>query len=168
MGLTRSQAKAAFNHVLDNVFDRDDIAPLRQALKAQTVEDICSLCSMHDCDIDDLVYNKSDTETNVPVKWFERKLVKIFISYVGYARSNGNDLSDNNEWGAITREDFDKYRTSPAYNSLMRQSSDTTPTATTAPGSTEAVTPVASRNPAELFRRGIKRDSTLFPTLKDE
>ena len=65
---------------------------------------------MENDDLNNLVYNKSDTEANVPVDKVDKNLLRAFIHYVSYARANGNPLLDSNAWGAITQEDFDGYR----------------------------------------------------------
>jgi hypothetical protein len=58
-------------------------------------------------------------------------------------------------------EDFDEFRINPAF---IAKNVDT-PTA-----STPTVKPSSSNSfsPADIFRRGIKRDPTLFSVLKDE
>jgi hypothetical protein len=110
MVLTSTQAEAAFNHVLDNVLGRDDISALKQSLLAEGMVDIFDLCSLNNDCINALVYNKSDTETNVAVPVAERDMLKtFFFYYVGYARANGNPLIDNDDWKAITQEDYNSY-----------------------------------------------------------
>ena len=62
MVFTKSQAKAAFNHAMNNVIGKDDTSPLKQAIVAYGIEEIHDLTTMVDSDIDELVYNKSGTE----------------------------------------------------------------------------------------------------------
>ena len=166
MVFTKSQAKAAFNHAMDNVIGKDDTSPLKKAIIAYGIEEIHDLTTMVDSDIDDLVYNKSATETNVHFSRPDRQLLRAFISYVGYTIHNGNALSDSDEWEAITRDDFSDYRIRK-FNPALRQFETTTPDSTPTIGTTGTVSTMP-RNPAELLRRGMKRDSTLFPVLKDE
>ena len=164
MVFTRPQARAAFNHVLDNVLGQDDQSPLKQSLIAQGIEDIFYLCTIENDSINALVYDRSATETDVPVNKGDRSLLKVLLAYVTYVRGNGtNALSDGTEWGAITQNDFDEYRISPHYVAPGSASSPTASNVTTA-----ATTLADARSPADFFRRGIKRDSNLFPVLKDE
>ncbi len=160
MVFTRPQAKAAFHHILDNVLGKDDTSPLKQSLMAQGIEDIFHLGSTDYDTIDALVYDKSATETDVPVMRADKNMLKAFLSYVNFARSNGNALSDSTDWTNVTQEDFDSYRVGPFFTNFLGQPSSTaTSSATSTP---------PKQTPAELFRRGIKRNSTLFPVLKDE
>ena len=89
MFLTRPQAKAAFNHVLDNVLGQDDDLALKQSLIAEGIEDILSLGSIGVTTIDSLTYDRSATETRAPVGKGDKNLLKILIAYIFYARSNG-------------------------------------------------------------------------------
>jgi hypothetical protein len=114
MVFTRPQGKAAFKHVLDSDLGRDDESPRKQAVVAQNIDDIFSLMSIDVATIDFLVYDRSATETRVPVVRGDKNLVRVLFSYVAYryARLNGNPLSDGGDWGAITQEDYDAYRVS--------------------------------------------------------
>ena len=163
MVVTRPQAKAAFNHVLDNVLGRDDSSPLKQSLLKENVQDIFDLCSMEESTINVLCYDKSPTETDVDVSRTDKTLLRIVITYVGYLRTSGtNALTQATDWMALTQEDFDDFRITK-YTPPLSQPSPiaTSSTTATAPPSTKYT-------PAELFRRGIKRDPSLFPVLKEE
>jgi hypothetical protein len=68
----------------------------------------------------------------------------------------------------ITQDEFDQFRTNISYNRRFRTLSNlATPVATT------STTPSSSTShnapfPVDVFKRGIKRDPSVFPTLKDE
>jgi hypothetical protein len=132
---------------------------------AKGVERIQDLLSIRDCDIEVLIYNRSDTETNVPVLMADMNKLRAFKSYVDYARGNGNTLTNGNYWEALTQEDFDHFRVlfyKPSQSGATIMPASTPTTANAVP-----VQPTP-KNPAELFRQGIKRDPTLLPTLKEE
>ena len=97
MVFTRPQARAAFNHVLDNVLGQDDDSALKQSLIAQRIEDIFSLCSNWVTTIASLTYGRSATKTRVPVGRGYKNRLKVLFAYVIYACSNGKPLSDGNE-----------------------------------------------------------------------
>ena len=84
MVFTRQEAKAAFQHVLDNVLGKDDSSPLKQAIVAEGFEDVFTMMMMDDTIIDTLVYDKSPTETNVAVSRGEKTLAKGIQAYVRY------------------------------------------------------------------------------------
>jgi hypothetical protein len=68
------------------------------------------------------------------------------------------------DWLKVTKADFDTFRTSPLFQPSIHLSS---PSAS-APSSASFPPKPAQLSPAALFRRGIKKDSTIFSTLKDE
>ena len=180
MVFTRTQAKAVFDYVLDIVLGMDDTSPLKQSLKGQGIKDIFDLYSLTDHDlIATLVYDKSSTELDVPVSGADKDLVRAFVFFVRHSRSNGNPLAESTEWLAIAQSDFDDYRVGPLYTPLCWSSPTSTtpttssrqnwssPTSTTPTMSASHATPTRY-TPAELFRRCIKRDSSLFPYLVRE
>ena len=120
MVFTRPQGRAAFTHVLDSVLGRDDESPLKQALLGQGIDDVFSLISIDVAAINSLVNDRSAIEMRVPVVRDDKNLVRVLLSYVAYARLNGNPLSEGGEC-AITQEDYDAYRVShcvaPGYES---------------------------------------------------
>jgi hypothetical protein len=164
MVFTRPQARAAFTHVLDNVIGKDDSSPLKQSLVAQGIEDVFHLCSMDTNDIDFLVYDKSDTELDVDVNRADKSLLRAFIAYVDNFEERGIPLSEINQWLSLQQNGFDVFRIGPHYNPLTGQSNLNNPgsPATTRGHAAHQFTP------AEYFRRGIKRDPSLFPILKEE
>lgn len=144
---------AGFDHVLDNVLDRKDGTPLKSALQDDGFGDILQLINIRDADIDTLQYeDPANKGVQLPVTKGDKALVRLFRDFVVQSNQSGNPITD---WSKLTQAEFDEFRLS-------------TPSVThvKAPG------PVASNptkyTPAELFRRGIKRDPSLFPTLKDE
>jgi hypothetical protein len=163
MVVTRPQAKAAFNYVLDNVLGRDDNSALKQSLLKVNVQDIFDMCSMEESTITALCYDKSSTETDVAISRTDKTLLRIMIMYVGYLRTSGtNSLAASTDWMALTQEDFDDFRITK-YTPPLSQPS---PTATSSTPATALSS--TKHTPANLFRRGIKRDPSLFPVLKEE
>ena len=153
MVFTRPQAKEAFTHVFDNVLGKNDTSALKQSLVAEGIEDIFSLCTIDNAFIDALAYEKSPTETDVKINRGDKSLLRTFLSYIGHARTNGNPLSDRNDWGAITQEDYDGYR---ICHCVPRELT------------TLATSSIAAQPTAEIFCHGIERDSSLFSVPKEE
>jgi hypothetical protein len=52
MNLTRTDSLLAYNHILDNVSDRNDTSQLKQALLDHGVDDLNSLLLLNDPDIE--------------------------------------------------------------------------------------------------------------------
>ena len=88
-------------------------------------------------------------------------LLKCFLQFVVHKNKEGELLADG--WDTISQTDFDEFRINPLFidkNAGIPITTSTTAKPTTTTG--------LSFTPADIFRRGIKRDPTLFPTLKDE
>jgi hypothetical protein len=111
MTVTRSQAKAVFHHVLDNVLGKNDSSPLKQSLLARGMKDICDLCTIDYAFIGALVFDKSPTEIDVPVSMDDKEMVMAFLSYKRHVQRYGG-LTDWNDWMTLTQEHFDNYRRS--------------------------------------------------------
>ena len=162
-GTRASTAKAAFNHVMDNVLGKDDSSPLKMALIKAGCDDMHALNMATDQLIDDLVHDKSQTETDVPVPPFQRALVTVFLNYVAHRNNTGNPIGS--DWTAVTPEEFDNYRTSPQCQTRSVNTGASTSAGNTTYSSSSSSKPCTL---VDLFKRGIKRDATQFPVLKDE
>ena len=165
MVLTRPQAKAAFHHVLDDVLGRGDDTPLKSSLLYDGIEDIFSLITIDTDTINHLTFeDPNKAGQRLPVPKGDKSLVRVFCAYVIHCNNIGTPINDN--WSGITQTDFDTFRVDPSYVSSLH--GGTTVPGSTAVSSSSAPSTATKYSPAELFRRGIKRDPSLFPTLKDE
>jgi hypothetical protein len=164
MVLTRSEAKLAFTHILQNVFGRSAGTPLQLALEEEGIDDIFNFVNLDETAISNLQYTDIiNNNTVTKVKTGDKMLVKCFLNYIGVRHSEGNPIED--KWDQITQAEFDSFRIDPKY--IMSQSSRPSPVSTSAISTARSYTaPLYSS--VDTFRRGIKRDATLFPTLKDD
>jgi hypothetical protein len=89
---------------------------------------------------------------------FEKALISAFLDFIIHRNFNNNPVGNN--WTSITKEAFDEFRIDPNYLANRRG------------GQTVQIpssyTPKQNTSSAELFRKGVRRDQNLFPTLKDE
>ena len=163
MVFTKAQCKAAYDHLLDNILEKDNTSPLKQSLTAFGIEDVVDFCALTDADIETkLEYGTPP----VPISRMDMARVKQLLCFIDHIQDNGNSLSEASDWMNLTRQDFVEYCTGPSYRphaGLTRAAAP--PSSTTTP----PVSNTTSRyTPADLFRRGIKRDPSLFPVLKEE
>jgi hypothetical protein len=82
MVYTRSDAKASFNHILDNVLGQGDGTPLKLSLAEEEIEDVFALYNLTDTDIDSLKYKTKDANVNVvlsPIRLADQKLLRAFL-----------------------------------------------------------------------------------------
>ena len=161
MVLTRAEAKTAFNHVLDTVLGRADKSPLKSALVDAGIDDMFHLTTITDTIIDSLVYEDEKTPgTKVSVRSGDKNLVRCFLHYIAYCNNNNQPIGDG--WTSVTAENFDQFRISQNFVVTSNVSPSNQPNKSSSTSTT------SQYSPADLFRRGIKRDQSLFPTLKDE
>jgi hypothetical protein len=145
MVTTRPQARQAFTHIFDQVLGKDDNSPLKRAVIAQGINDVFQLVNIDENTIEDLVYDQSDTDTDVPVQRGDKGHIRAFVFYVQYLQNTNDPLA--NDWLHFTPEHFDDFRVN-SYHPLVSTSVTTSP-ATTTTG------PASKYTPAEMFKRGI-------------
>ena len=163
MVVTRQEASAIFDHILDQVLSRYGSGDLKAALAREGFNDLFTLMSIDDDTIDDLEYpDPNDATKTIPVRRSDKATVKLWREYVLHRNTSSDPIGDN--WLQVTQAQFDEFRISPA--SIGRFSS----TSVVAPTHTGRIRTSSSSkfSKADLFRKGIKRDPSLFPTLKDE
>jgi len=162
---------------MEQVFSLNNTSPLRIALKEEGVENLNDFLSLTSDIIDEFKYtykDADDTLITAPVPRGHRRIIIVFFDFIRYREHINNPIG--NDWINITKEEFDTFRTSTEYLNA-RQGYGGTAVFSSIPGNTvtptgsgpiPASTTTKSFSSEELFKRGIKRDQTLFPTLKDE
>ena len=158
MPFTRADARTALNHVVGTAFGGPDDGPLAKALEKAGHQDIRSVVSVTATELDELRYNDSTgAEVRVPRPCLA--MIETLSLHVEHRVSEENPIGD--AWTSIAEGEFDAFRMSPCVLASRRGHS-----ATTAPPPVSSAT--KSRDPLAEFKKGVKRDASLFPTLKDE
>jgi len=161
MVLTKTQKWDAITHILKNVFDLDDDSELHRAFTKH-----CFL-SPHDIVFaDDFIFENldyKDDEGNVhPLPLCYLGLLQAFHAYCIHQSGTNGPITDK-AWTAITSDEFDEFHVS--YPTTGPSLSNSAPTGTTpGPSSTSS----SHYDPVKDFKRGIRRDQTLFIPLKDD
>jgi len=121
MPSTHSKTSAeAFKHIMNVVFQVSKEGPLYKALDKSGDIDVMAMIALHDCDIDSLTYNRSDTKNDVTFSKGDKNLLHIFCHYVLYHDSIGHPIEK--DWLSLTLEDFDNYQVSPHCLTIVRGS----------------------------------------------
>jgi hypothetical protein len=115
--MTRTEAKEAFNHVLDTVLDRGDYSSLKRSLIEDGITDIFDLISVMDDVIDSLTYEDPDDKIYYPVKKVDKMLLRCFLAYQQYLEP----VTGNVDYKSITQSNFESYCPSPAYRDALYQ-----------------------------------------------
>jgi hypothetical protein len=109
--LTRSEAKAAFDHILNEVLGRNDTSNLKRGLLAEGISDIFDLSSLDDGFIDYLEYHDpKDPDLTLNCVKGDKMLVKCFLAYMVQIEQTGF----TGDYMSITQASFDQFRISPA------------------------------------------------------
>jgi hypothetical protein len=163
MPLPRQQAKAAFNHILDNVLGCGDESPLKKALLYAGIEDMYEFSTCPVAYFEDLTYltGEGETLTETQVRKGDKNKAKVMRDFIVHQADIGQDIGDG--WMSVTQEQFDQFCIDPEY--IGRQTGVPPRKPSSTPGTNS---PSSKYSPVDLFCHGIKRDPALFPTLKDE
>ena len=164
VSMTRAEAKDAFNHVLNTVLGRGDSSSLKSSLLSEGISDIFDLTTLTDDTIESLTHEDPDKSGNFyPIKKGDKMILRCFIAYHRHLESQLGDF----DYKTITQADFDTFRISPECRSSIQPRPVPTLSTPTSPKS--MATSNASRSfPVAMFRRSVKKDPSLFPTLKDD
>ena len=166
MVVSRQQGRTALEHVLDSVIGSGIDSSLRKCLEKAGIEDVFTLCSLEVDTIEALTYDKSATELNVSINRADKNILKAFISYVFFLQASSEPLDSLSDWTNLTESEFDRYRIGTNYIPSLSRTNPVV--ANQQQALTASINTTSKFSPADLFRRGIKRDPNLFPTLKEE
>ena len=163
MVFTKTQSKAAYDHLLNTILEKDDASPLKQSLAAFGVEDVVDLTALTDAHIETkLEYGTPP----VPIPTMDMARLKQLLCFIDHLQDNGNPMSEASDWMNLTRQDFVSYCIGPSFRPHVGVTRAAAPS--NAPTTSSTSTTSSRYTPAELFWRGIKRDPSLFPVLKEE
>ena len=159
MPRTRSEHLQDLQYVLRTILLFPDNGEVEKALVDTGYTTQPDVLAASNDDLEDLSIATPDDTTRKLQKPEKGKL-QAFQSYVIWRGINGKPILED-EWQTLDGAEYDHYRISPDFISLcMGLKPSITPSGTSAHPS--------GPNLVNEFRRGIKRDMTLFLTLKDD
>jgi len=155
-----------FVHVLTNVLKQPSDGPLARALDEAGINEINDLLTLDHHSRNALTY-KRDDETTKPLPIGHKNLIRVLKIFADFCQDSGMPIED---WTTVTKKDFDDFRTSRAGLALSEKSdvfsiSAPNPVIVASP----SPSPPAPKQKDLLseFKKGIKRDASLFMVLKD-
>jgi hypothetical protein len=159
---------AAYSHFLDNVFSLPQGHPIRLSFEQQGYNSVDDLLSIFENELDALGYvPPASPDTNEDPQWTpllmaHRQILRHFLRWqASLERQKGSPL-ENSELVALTSGDFILYR-----RSALGQVSNVP--ATISPSlNNQLSTSTKARSAVDEFKRGVKRDKTHYPILKDD
>ena len=157
---TRAANLEDLQHVLRNVFGWDENSDVERAIIAEGRKSVPDLVSMSQEDLDELevsVVGEDNTTTTRVLTRFERGLIESLQSFIIHRERIGNPMRIAH-WRGLQSEEFDDYRASAGYITVR----------TNARLPPNNLSNSSTRDPVSDFKRGIKRDMSSYPLLKDE
>ena len=166
--LTRDQRKQDFDHIMSmlEVASEDNAHKLFMALTQKGNRSIITILNMDRSGLKDLKAADADGNTLTLDDWEVSEIINISRHAAHMRAEKGDDFRLKDIDVAL----FEDFKLSPACTQMQYARCDIT--ATPPSSLTSSHSPNVNQNrvctPAESFRKGIKRDSTIFNTFKDE
>jgi len=174
MPLTRPQCKEIWQHFVHEIMGQDPQDPLYLALAPFHHELPQVLITLNLPTLDSLTYLKpdeTDPTNNPPTTTYlaehHKQLVCIFGNWIAYCAYTG--LQNDNTvdgWKSLTHADFNNFCVSGYHN--FQPPTIMPPTATFTPSSGSTLGPCPPPDPVLEFKKGIKHDLTVYPTLNSD
>ena len=171
---TRSQgqpnmADKTFDHVMTTLVKRDKTTETYKCLVANFFTTVAEITELSQAVLDKLKYDETNEDgdlvkQNIDIPLPFKNRILILITFLGYVRYNNNGSLDEKIIMTLTEQDFDDFRISKNY---------VPPSTVTSPFSTSNVASSTSTGPtptSELasFIKGVKRDISQYPEIKDD
>jgi hypothetical protein len=158
--------KGVYKHLIEEILGLTMDSPIPKALDIERAESIPGIVSLRETDFLALRYKFVDNEANehmLPLAKGEQRLLSIIPSFILFKRSKGEKINEA-DWINVTADEFQEYRASPDFIDMR------TGVTGIAPGIPPTGPPTfqRTRDPVYEFKRGIKRDPSQFPVLKDD
>jgi hypothetical protein len=160
MPFTREPSRAALTYIIITVMNQPEDGPIAKSLAAAQIDNVEDLGTLLEADIENLSFIALVGADPTPMGPGQRGILRAFIAFIRHRANEDNPIGDN--WNEIMREEFSMYRVGPSLNETIFDS----------PSPSNPGTPTASsmhaRDAVADFKRGIKRDPSQFPILKDD
>jgi hypothetical protein len=161
--LTKSQAKIALKAILHDILEDNEedgtAGPIARSLKEADCRGILDLYSLSTGTLESLSYKDSENK-DVPLGKGDIGLLKTLRAFIYHKDSIGKTIDSINKWTSVSLEAFQRFRVSKEWFSISENPGKPYPHSNN--GSSHI------RDSVSDFKRGIKRDTSLFPTLKQD
>ena len=107
-----------FNYVVANVLKQPSDGPLVGALEGAGINEVMDLLTLDHHSRNALTYELDDG-TVKPLPLGYKNLLRVLKIFTDYCQDEGNPIED---WTAVTKRDFDDFRTSHAGLALLEKS----------------------------------------------
>ena len=153
---TAPDNKAMLDHVVTVVLKQAKDGPLVKALDHGGINDIVDLLALSPQERDALTVPQVDG-TKKPLSIGHKSMLRALKIFTNFCQVNGKPIVD---WTTVTKKDFDEFRISEAGLAATEKMDALTSPTPTPP-------PPKQKDLLAEFKKGIKRDASLFNVLKD-
>jgi hypothetical protein len=161
MPFTRAQGGAALKYLVLTVMNQPVDGPMAKSLAEAKIKNVQDFLAPIETDIEKLSFIATAGENPIAIGPGQRGILRAFIAFIRYRAVQDNPIGD--KWNEITQEEFDTYRIGPSFNGTIFGS----PLVNNL-GIPAASSATHARDAVADFKKGIKRDPSQFPILKDE
>jgi hypothetical protein len=143
------------------MLNQPEDGPMEKSLAAAMIDNVEDLGTLIKTDIENLSFIALIGEDPTPMGPGQQGILRAFIAFIRHRANEDNPIGDN--WNDIPPEEYNTYRVGPSFNGTIFGS----PSSPSNPG-TPAASSTHARGAVADFKRGIKRDPSQFPILKDD
>jgi hypothetical protein len=160
---TKAQKKQIVTHVLQDLLqdtnDDGTKGPIGNMFEAEKISDILDIISYSDDDFLGLKYQDAQSVVQELTK-SESNRIKLLKGYINWRTYIGQSVNTKEDWIAITEEQINIFHVTTTWFGMMTNGTSILTVPTPGTGS--------KRDLVSDFKRGIKRDMSYFPTLKQD
>jgi hypothetical protein len=163
VALTKSQAKDVLKSILTRILEDDEddgtAGPIQLALGKAKVKGILGVNSMSTATLEKLSHDDPTIKLSTSLEKGEIGLLTTFRAFIFYRASTGDPIDNVQKWNDLSLEDFQNFRVSKEWFTISENPGNV---------STPSFGKGQMRDLVADFKRGIKRDISFFPTLKQD
>jgi hypothetical protein len=145
--------------VLQDTIDGRTAGPIGRALEKEKMIDVLDIISYSDDDFCELLYRDS-TSTVQTLSNAESNRIKLLKGYINWRTYIGQSVSTKDDWLAITADQLNEFRITTTWFGMTTKGTSILTAPTPGTGT--------KRDLVSDFKKGIKRDMSYFPTLKQD
>ena len=168
MPLIRRQVGGkAYVRLIEVILEHSLDGPVDRALlNTITYRDIRDVLNLMSSQIDTLTYKPGDDDKITPLATGYKNLIMIVKSFYWYLKSISHIIEP--DWGNVECDNFEEYQMNIYYPDAPHQSGEKSHTTSTRIPPLTSTKRENKGSPFDQFMRGIKRDTSIFPILKEE
>ena len=165
---TRAKKILELNYVLDEVFDKDKDSIIQLVIRGPArITSVEELIGMSKEDLLSFEYFATKESAPQSLNRSEVALIRAFKGYIWHLNAIGKGIK--NDFMKVDPIEFDNFRISDKWTQMVDLGTNVSSMAAFSPSSPSAPATTNTNNknkPSEVFKKGIKRDPTLFSVLK--